>query len=102
MKRRQVVLSPEANEDLIAIYDRIANAASPEVAFSYLERIETFLMGFDLASERGTLRDEVRPGLRIVGFERRITVAFAVFEERVVILRLFQAGRRWEDDFEDG
>ena len=56
MNAREVVLSPEARDDLIAMYDRIAEAASPVVALGYAERIESFLRGFDLASERGTLR----------------------------------------------
>ncbi len=34
-------------------------------------------------------------GLRIVGFERRVTVAFTVSEDRVTILRLFYGGRDW-------
>ena len=101
MKRRSVVLSPEARDDLLTIYDWVAEVASPLVASDYLDRIETCLRGFDLASECGTLRDDIRPGLRIVGFERRLTIAFTVEEERVIILRLFQAGRRWESDFKE-
>jgi toxin ParE1/3/4 len=34
--------------------------------------------------------------LRIVGFRRRVTIAFTVDEERVTILRLFYGGRNWE------
>ena len=49
-----------------------------------------------MGSERGHRRDDVRPGLRIVRFERRVTVAFAVEVERVVVLRLFYGGRNWE------
>jgi toxin ParE1/3/4 len=51
-----------------------------------------------LGSERGHRRDDVRPGLRIVGFERRITIAFTVSAEDVTILRIFYAGRNWEDE----
>jgi toxin ParE1/3/4 len=39
----------------------------------------------------------VRPGLRVVGFERRIAVAFIAEPERVVILRLFYGGANWSD-----
>ena len=45
---------------------------------------------------RGTLRDDIRPDLRIVGFERRLTLAFMVEEERVVFLRVFSGGQNWE------
>ena len=52
--------------------------------------------GLDLASERGTLRNDVREGLRIVGFERRGVVAFTVEEDRVMILRFFSGRQNWE------
>jgi toxin ParE1/3/4 len=70
------------------------------MAMTYLERVDAWLRGFDLASERGTLRDDILPGLRITGFECRLTVAFAVEETRVVILRIFRTGRHGETDFE--
>ncbi|WP_348626490.1 hypothetical protein [Mesorhizobium sp. LNJC384A00] len=40
----------------------------------------------------------MRPGLRIVGFERRLTVAFTVEGDQVVILRVFYGGVNWEDE----
>jgi toxin ParE1/3/4 len=95
VKRRTVILSPEARGDLLALYDYIADAASPVIAARYLERVETYVRGFEHTSERGTLRDDVRPGLRIVGFERRITIAFTVSESNVTILRLFNGGQDW-------
>jgi toxin ParE1/3/4 len=97
VRERTVILSPEARDDLIALYDWIAAAAHPATALGYIERIETFLQGMRVAPERGTRRDDIRPGLRIVGFERRVTVAFTVDPARVVILRIFYAGRNWEE-----
>ena len=96
MKERKVVLSPEARTDLLALYDWIAAAAHPDTALAYIERIEAFCQRLSGASERGHRRDDLRPGLRIVGFERRVTVAFTVEDTRVVILRLFYGGRDWE------
>ena len=96
MIRRAIEFAPEARDDLLAIYDWIADAASPESALGYLQRLETFIAGFDVASERGTRRDDVRPGLRTIGFERRATIAFAVAADRVSILRVFYAGRDWQ------
>lgn len=57
------------------------------------ERIEAFCRRLDLASERGQRRDDVRPGLRITGFERRVTVAFRVGDSDVTILPLFYGGQ---------
>ena len=44
---------------------------------------------------RRARRDDIRPGLRVTGFERRITAAFMIDEPRVVVLRLFYGGRHW-------
>ena len=99
MKPRAIAYAPEARGDLLALYDRIADVASSNVALAYVLRVEAWLSGFDVGSERGTRRDDVRPGLRVIGFERRLTVAFTVEADRVVILRVFQAGRDWGEAF---
>ena len=62
----------------------------------YLNRLEDYCNNLDLASERGQLRDDIRPGLRVVGFERRVAIALLVDAERVVVLRLFYGGQDWE------
>ena len=93
MKHRRVVFTPEARNDLFEIYDWIEEKAGPQIAISYIERIETYCLGVELASERGHRCDDISPGLRIVGFERRVTIAFAMDDERVTILRLFYGGQ---------
>ena len=97
MKRRAVEIADEARADLLALYDWIAEAASPAVALSYVNRLETYILRFEYASERGHLREDVRPSLRIVGFEHRVTIAFMVEDNRVVILRVFYGGQNWTD-----
>ena len=99
MKRRNVVLQPEARADLLWIYETIASAAGDATAMRYIERIEAHCLGLDRASERGTRRDDLRPGLRVIGFERRVTVTFAVEPEQVVIFRVFYGGANWEESF---
>jgi toxin ParE1/3/4 len=93
--QRRVVYSPEAQDDLLALYVHIADAASPRLALVYLDRVEAWLAGFATASERGTRRDDPRLGLCAVGFERRITAAFLVTDDEVVILRKFHGGQDW-------
>ena len=85
--------------DLLAIYDWIATAASPAVALTYIERLETWCLDFDLASKRGHMRDDIKSGLRIAGFEQRIVVAFTVDEDRITFLRFFRGGQDWERAF---
>jgi toxin ParE1/3/4 len=96
LRQRRVAFAPEAIADLLNLYEWIAEAASPAVAMRYLERLEDYCLGFDTASERGMRRDDVRPGLRIIGFERRVTLAFVVTEEQVTFLRVLYGGRTWE------
>lgn len=93
MKTREVVFSPEAEADLLSIYDYIADRSSPTTAAKYLARIEAFCLGLNLASERGTRRDDIRPNLRIVGFERRVAIAFHVTDTTVTIDRVLYGGR---------
>ena len=99
MKRRSVIYSPDAGNDLDWIYDTIAGATGSLTATRYEQRIRAFCDGLDYASERGSRRDDIRPGLRIIGFERRVTVAFVVEPERVVILRIFYGGKDWKGDW---
>lgn len=98
MKQRDVIFAPEARTDLLELYEWISAKASPEVAMTYIDRIERYCSGFDLASERGQARDDIRTGLRVIGFERRVTIAFTVSDQTVTILRLFYGGQNWEDD----
>lgn len=95
MKRR-VVFSPEAQADLLALYEYVAEQSSAAVAIGYIARIEAYCLGFDLGAERGSQRDDIRPGLRTVGFERRITIAFHVDARTVTIHRVLYGGRNVE------
>ena len=97
MKSRLVEISEEARRDLFALYDWISDAGSPDTALGYVERIEAFCKKLDIASERGSLRDDIRSDLRVIGFERSASIAFMVEEDRVVILRIFYGGRNWTE-----
>jgi toxin ParE1/3/4 len=43
--------------------------------------------------ERGTRRDDVRPGLRGIGFGRRIPIAFHITAGTIVVDRILYGGR---------
>jgi toxin ParE1/3/4 len=93
---REVIFAPEAQEDLFRLYDFIDEHSGPERARAYTERVTLYCAEFATFPERGTQRNDLRPGLRIVGFERRITIAFHVTPDRVTIDRVFYGGRDWE------
>ncbi len=96
MKRRRVIFSEPTYNDFISIYSNIEEFAGPGVAAAYVRRLQAHCLKFDLASERGHRRDDLSPGLRVTGFERRVTILFTVTAEDVVILRAFYGGMDWE------
>jgi toxin ParE1/3/4 len=95
----RVVFSRRALDDLRETGAWIAANASVEVAERYLNRLRDYCRRFDAFPERGTRRDDLKPGVRTIGFERRVTVVFAVFETEVVIMRLLYGGRDVEAAF---
>ena len=89
----EVIFAPEAEEDLVSLFDYIFLNASPDRAFAYVERIRSYCLALSTFSERGSRREDLRPGLRIIGFERRVTIAFHVTASRVVVDRVLYSGR---------
>ncbi|MBX9594252.1 MAG: type II toxin-antitoxin system RelE/ParE family toxin [Roseomonas sp.] len=99
----RVVFAPEAVDDLRGLYDLIADASLPERALAYVEGLRRYCIGLAEFPKRGTRRDAIRPGLRIIGYRRRVTVAFQATGTTVIILRLLYGGRdseswRGQDD----
>jgi toxin ParE1/3/4 len=88
-----VSFRPEAESDLFKLYDYIAEEADPVIAGGYIDRIEAACMALAAFPERGTGRDDIRPGLRTVGFERRATIIFQVAAQEVLIVRVLYGGR---------
>jgi toxin ParE1/3/4 len=88
-----VTFSPEARADLLELYDYIADHSGAARALNYVERAEQRCLRLATFPERGTSRDDVRPGLRTIGFERRVLIAFQAGPDTVVILRILYGGR---------
>lgn len=95
----EVVFTPEAQGDLLELYDYIAAHGGPERAMAYIARIEKACASLRTIPERGTLREDLRPGLRVMGFERRALIAFRVRLNTVAILRILYGGRSLERAF---
>jgi toxin ParE1/3/4 len=90
------VFRPMAENDILALYDYIAAQAGRRIAGDYIARIESACMSLRNAPLRGRARDDIKPGLRIIGFERRAAIAFHVERSEVVIVRIFYGGRDYE------
>ena len=93
-----VVFRPAAERDLLRLYRYIRDERSePLVAMGYINRIRAYRERFGDLPERGTRRDDIRKGLRIAGFERRVAIAFTVEGDTVRIGRIFYGGRHHEE-----
>jgi toxin ParE1/3/4 len=92
----KVVYSPEAENHILALYDYIANHASPSIAKRYLDAVISYCEGLNIFPLRGTQRDDIRQGLRITNYKKRCVIAFSVFDDTVVILGVFYGGQDYE------
>ncbi len=89
----RIEFSPEALGDLIDLYDYIALRDGAGRAIAYIDRVEDCCRNLSVFPDRGTRRDDLRPGLRIVGLERRAVIAFQVSAGTITILRVLYGGR---------
>lgn len=87
MTSRHVVFRREALQQLEELYDYIADAGSAENAARYTNAIVTYCDGLSHFPRRGTARDDIRPGLRTIGYRKRVVIAFAVLDDTVARFR---------------
>ena len=93
MRQYAVVFTPEAQEQLLALYRYVATAASPEIAERYTNAIITHCDDLRTFPNRGVSRDDVRPGLRITNYKKRAVIAFAVNADLVSIIGIYYGGQ---------
>lgn len=102
MSGYRVVFGRDAAQQLEDLYEYIADNGSPDDAAQFTEAIITFCENLAELPRRGTTRDDVRPGLRILGYRKRVVIAFAVVDKVVAILGIFYGGRDYESLLTDG
>ncbi len=96
MKQRAVVVGLRADRDIRKIGAYIAGASGQITAGAYVARLQDFALRLDLASERGTSRDDICPGLRIIPFENSANLAILAEDNTAVLMRVFYRGKNWE------
>jgi toxin ParE1/3/4 len=89
----KIVFAPEARDDLRRLYLFIAERAGASRAFAYVEKIENYCRSLEDFPERGMRHDHILTGLRIVGFEHRVSIAFQVSANTVTFYRIAYGGR---------
>ena len=76
-------------------------ASSPEIAARYTDAIVEQCESLKTFPMRGARRDDIRPGLRVFGFRRRVSITFEVTGEVVTILGVFYGGQNFEMAFDE-
>lgn len=100
----EVVFDRAAMADLNVIFDYVEDRAGPAIATNFVNKLYDFCQRLEHTPERGTKRDEVRAGLRSIGYRRRATILFEVDrrQHRVIIVGIYYGGRNDETDFDGG
>jgi toxin ParE1/3/4 len=93
MRRHKIEFLHRARADLFQLYEQIAEQAGLDIAADYVDRIEQACRALELSPLCGRQRDDILPGLRTVGFERRATIVFRVRSSRVSIIRVLYGGQ---------
>ncbi|WP_439500272.1 type II toxin-antitoxin system RelE/ParE family toxin [Bosea sp. (in: a-proteobacteria)] len=93
MRQFRVLLAPEAQDDLDSLFAYVAERSGKNTARGFIDALKDYCLGLSHAPERGTRRDDLAPGLRLLGYRRRATIAFLTTNEEVVVLRILYRGR---------
>jgi toxin ParE1/3/4 len=99
MTMRKVMLRPSAEKDLPpnSITYIAELSGYPEMAITYIRRIRAYCETLASFPERGRRRDDLRRGLWVIGFERRVVIAYTILDTGdVEIGRIFYRGRDYE------
>jgi len=92
----RIVYAPEAEAQLVKLYRYIAGEASPAIARAFTDSIADRCESLSHFPNRGTPRDDIRPGLRTIAFRRRVVIAYAVSAGVVTIIGIFYGGQDHE------
>jgi toxin ParE1/3/4 len=95
----RVIYSEHAKSDLLDIERYIADAGSPANAKAYVKAIVAKCECLAAAPYQGTRRDHLLSGLRTTGFRSRVTIAFRIAAETILIAGIFYGGRSLEKNF---
>ncbi|WP_165214437.1 type II toxin-antitoxin system RelE/ParE family toxin [Affinirhizobium pseudoryzae] len=91
--RYRVVIHAEAAQELREVYDYIADRAGAERAWSYVSGLQQFLERLADFPERGTVRGGAFKDMRIIGYRRRMSIAFVVRAHTLMVLGFLYAGK---------
>lgn len=99
----EVRFTPEAQEQLAALYRYLAAEASPATAERYTTAIVDYCASLSRFPHRCAARDDIRSGLRVTNYKRRAIIALHIVEaeQRVVIDGVFYGGQDYETSLQE-
>jgi toxin ParE1/3/4 len=92
----EVAFSPKAEIQLQQMEAYLANRFYPGNVRRYMDRLMECCLDLGKAPHRGRTREDLRPGLRVIGFERKASIYFTVVGEQVFIISVLYGGRTFE------
>ena len=96
MSRAEIIYRPGAIADLQRIFDVIAESSGSDlVAQRFIDRIMQRCSKIGDAPRGGRPRDDLKPGLRTIPFERTALIAYRI-SDLVEIINVFYGGRDYE------
>lgn len=95
-RRRGVIFSPEAEAQIVHLYEYIARKASPAIAEAYTTAVVERCEGLADMPLQGVARDDIRLGLRTTFFRRRVVIAYSAEAKTVTVLAIFYGGQDYE------
>lgn len=69
------------------------SGAPAEIAARFTGGIVTYCESLSTLPARGNRRDDIRPGLRVTSYRKRVAIAFHVDEDRVVNIGVVYGGQ---------
>jgi toxin ParE1/3/4 len=94
----KLVFRASAKNDLAKLLAYIAKSSdSPERAINYVRRIRERCETLLTFPESGRRRDDLRSGVLVIGFEKRVVIAYKILPSGdLEIGRVFYGGRNYE------
>ena len=98
MRAFAVTFTPRAERQLADLYTYIAIHSGEARAEAFVGEIVADCLSLTVFPERGTKRDDIRPGVRVKGHARRVSIAFSINmrDEVVAIHGVFYGGQDFE------
>jgi len=91
-----VRLTSRAEEQLVELDAYLSERFSSPAAARFVDGIVDYCESLATFPLRGMRRDDVRPGLRITSYRKRVVIAFDVEGDCVSILGIFYGGQSYE------